>query len=245
MSVIEKLESLSFSELKKIAEKMDIIPKKSKKDTIIQLNEAFSEYLEYKRKKIDKYEKKEKLGEGKEGTTYLVVDKKGRKFAMKTFRSAKSSNSLRREYNLQKKAASVGISPEVYDYDTVSKYIVMERMDGHLYDLAINKQKKRLKKNQQLRIIEIFDKLDSIKVFHDDANLANYMYRGDTLYIIDFGFGKEITPSLVKKLKTDRPNGTLMIIGLILKLKEENFDSYSYKYLQKRLTEEERKRYGI
>jgi tRNA A-37 threonylcarbamoyl transferase component Bud32 len=243
--IVEKLQDYSMTELKKIAEIMQIHIRRSKKEMIDDICLCLKEYLSYKKDKIDRYIRKEKLGEGKEGTTYLVLDKKNKEYAMKTFRPGKSIDTLKREYYLQKKAGDMGVSPKVHNYDIVSKYIVMDKMDGHLYSLVAKKQKGKLKKEQQLRILEIFDKLDQAEVFHNDPNLANYMYKGDTIYIIDFGFSKEITSSLVKKLGTPRPNGVLMVIGLILKLREEGFDAYSYKYLKKRLNKEQLKKYDL
>lgn len=243
--LFDKLQEYTMIDLKKIAETMQIPVRRSKKEMIDDILSELKEYIAYKKDKLDRYIKKEKLGEGKEGTTYLITDKKNNEYAMKTFRSGKSINTLKKEYYLQKKAGDVEASPKVYNYDIVSKYIIMDKMDGHLYSLVAKKQKGKLKKEQQLRILEIFDKLDQAQVFHNDPNLANYMYKGDRIYIIDFGFAKEITPSLIKKLGTSRPNGVLMVIGLILKLKEEGFDSYSYKYLKKRLSKDQLKKYDL
>ena len=247
-----ELEKYSFPELKKMGVDMGLPMRRSKMEMIKDISKAFKEYEEYKREKIDKYERCYQLGDkGKEGTTYLVKDKSGREYAMKTFRREKSSATLKKEYLLQKNASKKGIAPRVYDYDTVSKYIVMERMDRHLYE-DIKKKGVLTKKNQE-RILEIFDKLDEAKVFHGDANILNYMIKGEDIYIIDFGFSKEITDELLKKLKTNRPNYHLMTIGLILKLKElENEGKsstggkgISYKYLKRALPEEYIKNYKL
>ena len=229
-----KLEKYSLPELKKMALDMDLQMRRSKGEMIKDITAAFKEYEEYKREKIDKYKRCEQLGEkGKEGTTFLVKDRNGREFAMKTFRREKSSSTLKREFLLQKKASRKNITPRAYEYDTVSKYIVMEKMDKHLYDEIKNKGV--LCKKYQERILEIFDKLDQAGVFHGDANILNYMIKDGEVYIIDFGFSKEITPQVLKKLETSRPNYHLMTIGLILKLKELSLDEKSYKYLKKAL----------
>ena len=179
---------------------------------------------------MNSYTKYQQLGEkGKEGTTYLVKDKYGKEYAMKTFNKKKSPNTLKNEYLLQKKASGKNITPHVYSYDPVSKYIVMDKMDKHLYDDI--KKTGILSKKQQLRILEIFEKLDESNVFHGDANLLNYMVKNEQIYIIDFGFSKEITPKLIKQLETNRPNYHLMTIGFILKLKELEVSKKSYKYL--------------
>ena len=232
------LEKLSFSELKKMAKDMDLETKRKKKEYITDIQKAFMEYEKYKKNKIDKYKKIKQLGnKGKEGITYLVKDDKDREFAMKTFRQSKSSNTLKTEYHFQKLSASVGISPRVVEYDSVSKYIVMEKMDEHLLDV-IKKQKGILNKSQQLQIIDIFKKLDSVKVFHGDSNLLNYMLKDNKIYIIDFGFSKEINPKFIKKIGEENPNITLMLIGFILKLKEMGFDMLCWKYLKQYVSQE-------
>ena len=239
------LEQLSFGELKKMAKEMGLSNKKSKSEYIEDIQIAFGEYEKYKTKKIDKYVRIRQLGnKGKEGTTYLVRDIKEREFAMKTFRKTKSSNTLKNEYSFQQQAAKAGIAPRVVEYDSVSKYIVMEKMDIHLIDL-IKKQKGTLLRNQQLQIIEIFKHLDDINVFHADSNILNYMLKGKRIYLIDYGFAKEITPRLCKKLGTNHPNTRMMTLGLVLKLKELKFPPSSWKYLRRQISEEELKRFNI
>lgn len=239
------LEQSTYGDLKKMAKEMGLRSKKSKTEYIEEIKDAFKEYEKYKSKKIDKYTRVRQLGnKGKEGITYLVTDSKGHEFAMKTFRKGKSSNTLKMEYILQKKAASVGVAPRVVEYDTVSKYIVMEKMDIHLIDL-MKKQKGSLSRSQQYRILDMFEKLDSVGVFHGDSNILNYMVKGSTMYMIDFGFSKEIDSKLVKKLGTDKPNIRMMTLGLVLKLKELKCPSTSWKYLKKHLTADEISNFGI
>jgi Kae1-associated kinase Bud32 len=231
------LEKYTLTELKQMAVKMELPMKRSKKEMIEIISKAFKEYEDYKKDKIDKYTRYEQLGDkGKEGVTYLVKDRHGKEYAMKTFRRDKSSQTLKNEFNLQKKASKGGITPRVHDFDTTSKYIVMDRMDSHLYEYI--KKKGYLCKKYQERILFIFNKLDEAGVFHGDANILNYMIKDNQVYIIDFGFSKEITPQLLKKLGTERPNYHLMTIGLILKLKELGLTDMSYKYLQKALPQE-------
>ncbi len=239
------LEKYNLNELREMAIKMDLQPRRSKQEMITDISQAFREYEDYKKDKIDRYKKHRQLGEkGKEGTTYLVTDKNSNIFAMKTFRKTKSSSTLKKEYSLQKKASRKNICPRVYDYDTVSKYIVMEKMDCHFHDI-IKKQKGIIHKYQQQRIIEIFKALDEVGVFHNDANICNYMMKGKEIYIIDFGFAKEIDSRLEKSLGTSKPNIRLMLLGFILKLKEMNLPEKSYKYLVKELPSEDIKKFNI
>ena len=241
----KSLNTYSFNDLKKMAKNMDLLSKKSKQGYIEEITKAFDDYNEYKTEKLDKYKKIKQLGnKGKEGITYLVQDRKGKEFAMKTFRKTKSSVTLKQEYYLQKKAASVGIAPRVVEYDTVHKYIVMEKMDEHLSDL-ISSQKGKLLMYQQQDIIDIYKKLDEVGVFHADSNILNYMLKGKRLYIIDFGFAKELSPRLLKKLGTNTPNIRLMTLGLIIKLKELNCNSNSWKQLKKYVSSEDINRFQI
>lgn len=239
------LEKASYSELRKMAKEMDLPSRKSRSEYISDIQHAFGEYEHYKTKKVDKYTRIRQLGnKGKEGTTYLVRDKNEKEFAMKTFRKTKSSTTLKNEYVLQKQAAKSGVAPRVVEYDSVSKYIVMEKMDFHLVDL-MKKQKGNLLRNQQMQILEIFEKLDEAKVFHADSNILNYMIKGKKIYLIDFGFSKEITPRLCKKLGTDHPNMRMMTLGLVLKLMEMKCTPSAWKYLKRKISDEEIKRFNI
>ena len=239
------LEKLSFVELRGMLKEMNLESKRSREECIDEIRGAFREYENYKKNKLDKYKRKGQLGnKGKEGVCYLVVDDKGKEYAMKTFRKTKSSNTLKMEYGLQKIAAGVGISPRVVEYDSVSKYIVMEKMDEHLIDV-IKRQRGVLTKVQQCQIIEIYNKLDEVKVFHGDSNLLNYMIKDKKIYIIDFGYSKEINEKFVKKIGSTTPNIKLMTLGFILKLKELKCPPNGWKYLKKHLSEEDIERFQI
>lgn len=120
----------------------------------------------------------------------------------------------------------------------------MEKMDCHLVEI-LGKNKSRLSRKYQYQILDIFEKLDEVKVFHGDSNILNYMIKNGKVYIIDFGFSREITDRLVKKLGTSTPNTNIMTLGLILKLKELNCDPFSWKYLMKKLSKEEIKKFQL
>jgi tRNA A-37 threonylcarbamoyl transferase component Bud32 len=230
----------NFEELKDIALKMDIKIPKSKSFLKLSIIDAFKEYESYKKDKIDKYKKLEQIGnKGKEGITYLVETNDGLQYAMKTFKKTKSSDTLKKEAMLQQKAADFGLAPKVIDTDTVSKYIVMEKLDTHLLDY-LNNQKGIFTQKQQKQIIQIFKGLDKSGVFHGDSNILNYMYKNNKLYIIDFGFAKEIDSNLVAKLKTKNPNIDIMTLGFILKLKEMNCPAESYSYLLQFVKEDDK-----
>jgi tRNA A-37 threonylcarbamoyl transferase component Bud32 len=163
---------------------------------------------------------------------------------MKTFKKTKSSERLRQEAELQQMASEFGIAPKVIDIDTVSKYIVMEKMDKHLVDV-MKEQNGDLTEEQQQQIIHIFKKLDEAKVFHGDSNILNYMYKKNKLYMIDFGMSKKIDDKLIKKLKTNTPNMSLMNLGFILKLKELDCPPSSYTYLMTFVSDKDKEDYRL
>ena len=231
------LEKYSMEELRKICKEMELLPKKTKAGMIEEISTAFNEYEKFKRKKIDKYKKHKIIGQGKEGTTYLVTDGKNREFAMKTFRSTKSINRMENEIVLQKIASKAGIAPKIFTVDKVEKFFVMEKMDSHLTEEI---KKKGLSLKWQKEILAVLEKLDNIKVFHNDANLSNFMLKDGKIFMIDYGFAKAITPELVKKLKTETPNVTLMTVGLVLKLRELGVSEKSFSYILKRMPEKYR-----
>ena len=248
---IKQLNILTYKELKDIATDMDIEIPRKKEDLILEMLRCFKKYEKYKKEKVDKYVKIKQLGEkGKEGTTYLVKireskeSKESSEYAMKTFKKTKSSDRIRKEADLQEKASKYGISPEVIEIDTISKYIVMEKMDMHLYD-KMKEQNGDITETQQKQIIKIFKLLDKAKVFHGDSNILNYMFKGKKLYIIDFGMSQYIDDKLVKKLGVDTPNFSLMNLGFILKLKELRCPSSSYSYLLTFVSNKDKSKYNL
>ena len=242
---IKQLNILSYKELKDIASDMDIEIPKNKDELIKIMLKCFKEWEKYKKEKIDKYEKIKQLGEkGKEGVVYLVKTKDGIEYAMKTFKSSKSSDRLKKEAQLQCIASEHNIAPKVIEIDTVKKTIVMEKMDKHLIDV-IKVQEGHIKESQQKQIIKIFKKLDTCGVFHADSNILNYMFKSNKLYIIDFGMSKEIDDKLTKSLGTSTPNIVLMTLGLILKLKELNCKESSYSYFLNYVSEENKIKFGL
>jgi len=240
-----KLFNIPFPILKQLAQEMDIPSTRSKKELIQKMVECFKEYEDYKAQTDNKYKIIKQLGErGKEGTTYLVSTPDGQEYAMKTFRKHKSALTLKHEVKLQKIAGKAEISPQVIDKDLISKYIVMTKMDYHLIDL-MKKQKGILRQIQQKQIIEIFKKLDEIRIFHADANILNYMIKDGKIYIIDFGMSKIIDDGLIKKLGTSTPNLNIMTLGLVLKLKELGCPPESYKTLKKIISNENIKQFNL
>lgn len=238
-----KLEKYSYVELKELAGKMELKIKKTRKEMLEDILDAFKQYEEYKIKKFDKYKRVKKLGDkGKDGLVYLV-ECDNKQYAMKTFRENRSSVLIKKEAELQKKAAEVGISPGVIRVNTVFNYIVMDLMDVNLLDI-MKKQNKMITKNQQMQLIRIFKKLDEIGVFHSDPNPLNFMVKNRKMYVIDFGFAKSIDTSVEKKYgKT--PNLSLMTLGFILKLKDLGCPRESYEYMMEFLDKSKLVGFGI
>lgn len=243
-----KLQTLTYSQLKELATIMELTPKRSKNELINDIIPRFREWENYKHDKIDHWKYIHQIGEkGKEGTTYLVKTNKfpggGQYYAMKTFNKKKSGSRLILEATLQQKAAEVGVAPQVVDVDPISKYIVMQCMEKHLWDMLMKTM--QLSMNQQRQIITMYKKLDKIGVFHGDANLMNYMYQGGKLYMIDFGMSREINESLIKKLGTPTPNIKIMTLGMVLKLRNLNFGEESWCYLEKYLSREQKSQFNL
>ena len=195
--------------------------------------------------KISIYKKYEQLGNvGKEGITYLVKNENGDEYAMKTFKKTKSSARIQNESDLQKKASLYEISPKIFDVNLEEKYIVMEKLDRHLFDV-MKKQNGNLTKLQQQQIIKIYKNLDKSGVFHGDSNILNYMFKDKKLYMIDFGMSKHIDENLIKKVGTKNPNLDLMTLGFILKLKELKCPETSYSYLMTYVSDLDKAKYQL
>jgi len=191
------------------------------------------------------YEIKQQLGlRGRDGKTFLVLDKFGYEYAMKQFRSNKSIESILEEVFFQRKCSDIGLCPKIIDVDTKNKYIVMEKMDCHLLD-EINSNGGILTEKRQKELIHILNILDKIKVFHGDANILNYMIKNDRLYVIDFGLTKAIDEKLIEKVKTKTPNLKLMLTAFIFKLKEANVHPQSFTFLKPLLSDTELKQFGL
>ena len=167
-----------------------------------------------------KYNVIKQLGSrGKEGTTFLVKNKKGDEFAMKTFAKSKSSNTLQKEAYYQAQAAKFGIAPKIKEINEDEKYIIMDKLDRNLFDI-VKKHNGEIPTHVQRKIIRVISKMDETGVFHGDPNPANFMIKGQSMYMIDYGFARDIDQKLIRKYQTTAPNKKFMILGLILKLKE-------------------------
>jgi tRNA A-37 threonylcarbamoyl transferase component Bud32 len=230
-SDIEEWES---SRLRETLSDFGLKSRRSKRDMVSAILKA----------KDASYVREKQLGEpGKDATTYRV----NRKYALKQFKPRKSTKKITEEVELQRLAASKGVAPKIIDVDLDRRYILMDKLDHHLIDVH---SAKVVSADHQIQLLNLYDSLDKIGVFHGDANPLNYMYKkrsgGRTkLYVIDFGMSKKITPNLVKKLGTNTPNRNIMTLGMIIKLKLMGFPPESYEILSTVIPTEQKLQLGL
>ena len=187
----------------------------------------------------------DEIGQGKEGIVYDCKDRTDKCYAMKTFSKKKSMKNISKECELQKQASLFHAAPKIVHMDQQNRFIVMEKMDHHLYDI-LKKQEGKLTKEQQHDVIKVFEKLDEAKVFQGDSNLMNYMYDSNgKLFMIDFGMGKKIDKKLCDKLGTKTPNLSIMNLGFILKLKDLQCPKESYEILLEYIEPNVRVSFGL
>lgn len=166
-------------------------------------------------------EKKGKLSgkKGKEGTTVIVKGKSGREYAIKLFKTKKSSDKILKEANFQERAAEAGVAPEVYAVNTKGKYIIMQKMSETIVDYARRKKLKELEKRHQAQLYALCKRLDEAGVVQNDGNPLNLMLDDNQrLYIIDYGFAMNIDKKVLKK-RGSQPNINLTLWDFCSKLK--------------------------
>lgn len=224
-----EIDTWKMKYLQEEIERFGLKPKRSRADIIDSIMEA----------KDASYIRGDQLGDaGKDAVTYKV----NKKYAIKQYKPNKSSSVIAKEAELQRRLAIVNACPKVIDVDVKRKYILMDRLDKHLFDTESDKS---VSLDHQIQLVKLYDRMDSVGIFHGDANPLNYMTKGKKLYVIDFGMSKEITPKLIKKLGTDTPNRHIMTLGMILKMKAMGFTPSSYKYLVTVIPLEQRKSLGL
>lgn len=236
------LKTLSLDDLRKKGEKIGIkVEGVGKKDLISLIEKEIAQ----RKKNLDKYEIKQQLGlKGKDGKTFLVVDKFGYEYAMKQFRKNKSTEGIIKEVQFQRRCSENHLSPKIIDVDIKNKFIVMEKMDYHLLE-EINASGGLLSEKRQKELVTLLKEMDRICVFQGDANLLNYMIKNDRLFVIDFGLAKEIDARLQKTTGTVTPNLKLMLLAFVIKLKESNAKQESFSFLKKFLSDEDKQKLGV
>ena len=179
-----------------------------------------------------RYKVLSQIGKGLTAKVYLVEDKFKCTYAAKQYRKNKSEDGIINEINLQRKCAIHHISPKIVGYSLTDKYIVMEKLNSHLYSLIVDNGG-ILSQYHQEELVQLFQKLDRIGVFQGDPNLLNYMLRNGKIYMIDFGRASFFDTKTTTETRT--PNMDVSLLGVVLKMKEIGFPPISYKYLAARL----------
>lgn len=226
----EDLKQLSKNQLVKLAKEYKLPSTGTKEELIDSIYEKYCDTKKYR-----KYKFIRQLGrEGKDGRTFLAVDKNKKEVAVKVFRKDKSARSIEKEAKLQMKAAEIGISPKVFDYDGEGKYIAMELLDINLYDCFRN-QGGELTIPQQKEVVRLFERLDECGIFHGDPNPLNFMKKGRRWYIIDYGFAKPINERVRFRFGST-PNMKYMTLGFLIQLRNVRPET-KLKYIRKTIEE--------
>ena len=162
---------------------------------------------------------------GKDGVV-ILVRYQGKPAAHKVFiRKTKSKKSILFELKCLKRAAELGIAPQLYGYDIVSSpaSFVMQALGKTLVDV-LNEERGILPDHYQRKMIDILDALDRHGIFHGDVSALNFMtgigMESSKLYVIDFGMSSRITPAF-RRLNGNHPNIKLGITYFILRIREQ------------------------
>lgn len=151
------------------------------------------------------------LFKGKQGTVTEVTSAAygTLRFIKKQFNNKKSITSFLKEIEYQRRASEIGVSPKIIDFClnphqatstldkikgwgslSVGPYVIMEKRGINLCQY-LEKQGK-IYETQLQQINELYNKLDSIGIQHNDANLGNIVVvdnakKPHTFQLIDFG----------------------------------------------------------
>lgn len=144
--------------------------------------------------------KEEQMTKGQAGIIFACEcdDPEGPKgkFVMKQFKKGKSIARFIKEIDFQRRAAEIGVSPRVMDFSEGTAkeppFFIMEKLDSTLPDVI--KAQGGLYLTQLQAIQRLYEKLDNVRILHNDANLHNIMVRKrprEQWFIVDFGKSKE------------------------------------------------------
>ena len=144
---------------------------------------------------------------GKEGTTFIAET-----FAIKMFATTKKTDPIEKEFNLQKRAALFGVAPQVYGFNPTSKIIIMDKMKETIVEWKLRSVEDGtlelaedgtivLPEKFQKQIYTLCVQLDKAEVMQNDGNPLNLMFNEDNkrLFMIDYGFSKQIKAAIIKK----------------------------------------------
>ena len=180
---------------------------------IVDNNEGYIKYLDYKKIK--------QVGRGAFGQVFFC-EKNKKKYAIKLqiydkkyWREPKESDFIKNrinEYKLAKKIGSHSIGPKVYEtlfiYDDVNNkfinLIVMEYIKGE--ELMKYERKHKLKDNEVKKLQNKIYKLHKLNIYHKDLHKGNIMVvkknKKIDFMIVDFGLARD-KKNMIKELKED------------------------------------------
>ena len=161
---------------------------------------------------------------GKDKIVHRAVDNQGRMWAvakLKRPNNAKDNLNFVKEVNFLKKAAALGIAPNVCDKHTDLKngVLVMELLSGDTLKAVLERQNGVLTHEQQYRLVHILETLggENCELVHGDlANPLNYVENSaGVLHVIDFGFAKNIS-KLDREVLGNSSRLNLFVVGNLL-----------------------------
>jgi len=190
-NLFRELSQLTQNELQELCVSINMTcPPKQSSQSLSQyksfiIRKILSKY--YELCKYMNYSYVKQLGvEGKDGRTFLARSlSNGKTYAVKIFKSSKSSAQIEKEAKLQQKASlhKPQISPRVIEYNGKGKYIVMDALDKTLFTVFKN-QNGALTISQQKQCVNLFRELDACGVFHADPNPLNFMFRKSRMFML-------------------------------------------------------------
>ena len=176
---------------------------------------------------------------GLEGTTFVATDPvTDHRYAIKLFSKTKSVAKLELEAEMQSKAAGLGVAPRVYYHSTTEKFIIMDALVETIVERGRREKWTKTPYDYQAMIYALCIRLDKAGIIQNDGNPLNLMVdKHGRLYIIDYGFAKEITPAVIKK-RGPQPNINLTLWHFARHLKhykhlgQNNLNDIVDKYLE-------------
>ena len=177
--------------------------------------------------------------DGKDGQTFIATGPSGREYAIKMFKSKKSTAVINKEYNFQDEAASKGVAPAVYAKNTTQKYIIMQKMKETIVDYKRRKVGDdwwEMPRSLQAQLYALCVRLDAAQVVQNDGNPLNLMLDDSgRLYIIDYGLATKIDRKMLNK-RGPQPNVNLTLWDFQRRMKHYKIRSPLLKEIQDKYT---------
>jgi len=149
-----------------------------------------------------------KISKGYSSEVFLVQDRKGKKFALKVEKGKSPRRDfLRKETENLKAANSINVGPKLIDYDSESKAVLMEFIEGVTFEKYLfetNVSKKQLHKFIS-ELLKQAKKMDEIGLDHGQlaGKGRNILVRKNRPVIIDFEKASQVRkPGNFSQLKS-------------------------------------------